>query len=677
MAAVGVTGIIILLAVSCRGFPSPPSESSGLLAITTEAPQFPLSASESGEEYREGGDRIFSILRQRKLRAQLFIYLSEEPAESNARDSAIATVTVKITPGETEIHYIPLPAGSYLVAAEHAETTAASAVTAATLRPGGVVLYPEVFQLFPPGADKTKESSADTAARSVTEMDQEQAARDLLDHIDFYRWAGGTFYGFGPFSSLIRRGDRHYRLTMESEPSGAEVYIDTKPVGNTPLALELEEGRYALDLIKEAYEPARIVTEIQSDTEIHTSLQKRAATSGRRLSEYGMVVQRFATLKPDEEDQFSQIFSDSLHSVLSRDPRIAVVDHGYLPREEAVSGSELSGTDGSTPAYTYAEKLGAELVLAGFYTLREGKLLVNAGLYDVRARAPKTAVLLTGGAGLSVFETIDEMAEEISRAVDRVLPERGSDAPAAARVVTAETAERRIVTAERQVLVRRQEEYPHILSLQTGVGPFGLIRKEFEVEGDPDTIEAERPFPFWYSGVRYTRNLMQNIGLSAAIAPLFHFPGMIPLDDMWAEYVLRFQPPWGVGTALALEFISSNPSVDFFLRPGAEYRYYPPVTFDIVRQDTEEVADRGVFANEHYLSATIETGVRAYTNSRFSERPRFITLGLQLNPYVKRLEALSDKDAFLGAEVAVTLYIGYGLRLRGQENGPGTGGKGK
>ncbi|MCA1754523.1 MAG: PEGA domain-containing protein [Spirochaeta sp.] len=341
------------------------------------------------------------------------------------------------------------------------------------LRPNSVTLFPYLVEEYSRGPFGGGQLRNARVVRPLSDAERRAAAEHLTDHVRFFEWVGGSYYGFGSYAALLGRTTDRYRVSIDSRPPGAEVAIDAEPVGTTPLTLQLPAGRYLADLSAQAHDPARLVLDISSDTELMVELPERSETEAPQLSEYGLVIQRFATLVPDEDDLFTVPFGNSLETVLQQDERILVLAAGHRPAQEnlnlgggaddrafrALFAPHLSS---AAPDFAFAESRGAELILAGYYTTREQELFVNATLYDVRTRGVKTNTVLVGRGGLELFNTVDEMADELSAAVDRVLPERSEAGTAAAELVTAELTGTERRTAEREVVLRRHSR-PHII----------------------------------------------------------------------------------------------------------------------------------------------------------------------------------------------------------------------
>ncbi len=71
-------------------------------------------------------------------------------------------------------------------------------------------------------------------------------------------------------------------LRVNSEPSGAEVYINGEHSGKTPLSIELSPGRYNVTLKKEGYREYTTRVEVKAGeiTSINAKLEKRTETQG-------------------------------------------------------------------------------------------------------------------------------------------------------------------------------------------------------------------------------------------------------------------------------------------------------------------------------------------------------------------------------------------------------------
>jgi len=606
---VACAAVLQVLVISCAGLPVPHPQEPSLLVILTEP--------------GSGPETELRLMRR-----------------TPNGDTALHD-TIRVSPSEREVLYQRVPAGEYSVQI----STKATEHHTFVIPRDNITLFPYVLSTSP-------------TARRLTEDDQLRAASDLSDFVRFQRWAGGSFFGFGRYTTLLGRATDRFRLALSSTPQGAEVAVDAEPVGRTPVTIQLAAGRYALDLSQEGYEPTRIITELISDAELRVELIESTDVSVPELTEYGLLLQRFATLETGEDDLFSVPFGNSLQTTLAQDERIRVLAGGHEPPREPDDERLVL----FQPDYSYAESIGAELILAGFYTTRGEEIFVTAGLYDVRTRGIKTSTLLTGRAGLEIFDTVDAMTAALSQSVDRVLPARGQDTTGSAELLSDELTGRERRTVEQDVVLRRHAR-PHAVAAALGFGNAPSIT--VEKVGDRDDVRR-RDGPTFLAGVQYTYQIRQNLGFFASFIPDFT-TARDRGDDRDPSQDAALDLPFSI----APEFLYGAPSLDIYMRPGLEYRYAVPTkirgpVFLNEGGPEEEFETVEITAGPYsYLSGFLDTGVRLYTHQRFSGPNTYVHFGLKLywvsyelgTPFPSDVSAISEN---------VMLYAGYGVRLGGK-----------
>lgn len=564
--------------------------------------------------------------------------------------------TIRISPTERRVRYLRVPAGEYTLRSSTATGTNATGSTGEgtdqrAAQQHSFVIPRDNITLFP------YVLSASPTPRRLTDADQLRAATDLSDFVRFHRWAGGSFFGFGRYTALLGRETDRFRLAVSTTPSGADLAVDAEPVGRTPITIQLPAGRYALDLSQEGYETTRIITELISDSALTVELDESTDSAAPELTEYGLLLQRFATLEPDEDDLFSIPFGNSLQTILAQDERIRVLADGHEPAR-APDEERLVLFQ---PDYSYAERIGAELILAGFYTTRGEELFVTAGLYDVRTRGIKTSTLLTGRAGLEMFNTVDEMTAALSRSVDRVLPARGLDTAGSAELLSEELSGRERRSVERDVVLRRHAR-PHAVAATVGFGNAPSITRE--TVGDREDVRR-RDGPTFLTGVHYTYQLLRNLGVLATFVPDFT-TARDRGDDREPSQDAALDLPFSI----APEFLYGSPALDIYMRPGLEYRYAVPTNIRgavILNegQPDESVETVEITAGPYsYLSGFLDTGVRLYTHQRFSGPNTYLHFGLKLYWISYELGTAFPNDLTASSDYAL-LYAGYGVRLGG------------
>lgn len=68
-----------------------------------------------------------------------------------------------------------------------------------------------------------------------------------------------------PTQPVVKRGIKQGKLSLDSKPQGADVYIDRKLKGKTPLNINLDVGTYKVEIRKDGYLPYSLTVQIKEN----------------------------------------------------------------------------------------------------------------------------------------------------------------------------------------------------------------------------------------------------------------------------------------------------------------------------------------------------------------------------------------------------------------------------
>ncbi len=587
----GMLLVFFLLSGCASGIQKPNGDDSSLAGIVsfTQSPdgEFVMSLTERDAVIsQENPDQTEA------MPGMIEFYQIDEEGQAGA-GLRVASLEIPEQDGERQLNLIQLPPGWYRILVE------GQIPFDVRIPPGSIVLLPQT--IIPGGM------------RPLSEEDAQFASDDLLDYTQFYNWAGHSFYGFGDYIPKLGRAADEFRVTVITEPANARVIFAGKELqtdGETPAETLIENGRHLVEVRAEGFAPARILTTINSDTELHISLSPAAqATNSLSTDEYGLAMGEFVNLGSSFDDNLKSILGRSLGLALTEDPRISRIGSGNVTLEEA-------------------RELGAELYLTGYYHSSNGEILLQANLYDTATGGIKAGQLYTGSGGLAMFSTIDTAAADFAAAVDRVLPDRNQENTSSeATAIGSSTGDDVLDIAERQSS-RQRASRNGILSACVGFG--GMM----DMGGRDDDFRGS-PGPELL--LSYTKQ-NGNSGL---------------------RYMLLVSPRTvtDLGIGLAPELILETGTSELFVAGGLLLRYGWPAPTDI-----GEEANYGPEHAYYYAHLFLDTGVRFYTHSRHSQLPKYFFTGMLISPINARLE---DSGTFVPGMPAFygSFYLGYGVRL--------------
>ena len=594
----GVTFFTVFLLAGCATFPGPSSEKDSLFVLFSENP-VPRTGPERGSDTLHfDGPSPFGIR-----------------AGSDER----RVYYIRVKPGRYTLAGSDLVAGSGPAAASGFDVPA-----------GAIYLFPMKF---------TRErGDAQIRLRRLVPLvaeDQKNAAALLTDYLDYEKWLGRVIMGFGAYPPLLGHKEGDVEFDISSTPSGAQVTIDDKVWGDTPVKTTLHTGTHLLQLEIPGLALTKSFADVQSKVDMHITLHPLPAQEAKDFEKsqtITVLLSGFQNVGSQDYDTYRSIFPQVIGADVRGDPRFVFVDAGeVIAREGGIPGR---------PDFALAREKGIDLIVSGYYTARQDGLLVYAALYDVGTGLLRTSLVYTGKAGLAMFDSIDSMASEFVKGIDRALP--GVRAQAVQKEGTVES---RIVSyentrAETAIIEKRQERRS---SLSFIVGPSIAAVGSIYQPAFPNALFAFLPL-----GVIYDYTLGGPVSLAAILQPALAFgPGSNPNTPYtsvpYLDIPLRFGPAYtvfGSKVDLAFGFLGEGRFTLAWFGNGSGGKVYKPVWV---------------------FGLGLETSARLYLQSRISDRPSWFLFGFEW--YLIGMETEIDLSQPRVMPLELSLSLGYGFRL--------------
>jgi len=535
--------------------------------------------------------------------------------------SGPTTAAVELQCSEWEIKTVKLTAGSYQV--RLAGNTGAPLIKQYEIKPQAVILFPYSFAI----AENGKLSYL-----PVTPDEQQKAVQLLLTYIDFEPWVGSGYIGFGKARPKMYLSQNSRSITINSNPAGARVFIDNIEWGTTPKAVELSKGKYLLSLEKEGYKTLKRIISVEINKEEYYTLEALGKdTAVPKKDTFSIMVFPFINIQDENYNPYGNIFLSTFNVNFIKDKDLKVI---------RIAGQNSNPGRSDYPDLGLAAKNGAELVVAGRYQENQGKLFVHALLYDVQSERVKYAVLYISEAGFSVFDSIDDISLNFSKAVSRVLPKPGNPILEQEGDVSAELAAYEKQVYKNRIIAKRCS-WPHVLTVLGGIQMLGdqvlsPSSMEQELRNAPRTpLNALR--------IEYEYIFDPFISLSAAVGA---HAGACSAGD---EDVIAIDFHASLGPKLY--FRSSKSDIYVGLLVSASYT--PAIT----------ITDYGVdydYGPYLYFGAMINAGMKIYFSNRMSDMPFFLDTGILFDAVTLRLE---EPDGVSYVPLHMMLYVGLGWHL--------------
>ncbi|MCF7927764.1 MAG: PEGA domain-containing protein [Spirochaetales bacterium] len=487
--------------------------------------------------------------------------------------------------------------------------------------------------------------------RDLKPEDRKWVSEDCADIIEFTKWYGRSFVGFGPFTPRYTLQKARYEYRIESTPAGADVIIDDQNWGSTPLTAELETGKHLLRLEKAGFAPVQTFVDVEGAGKLTLELSRIEGLESAEeetdqafsQDRYTLLVTPFANTGDESQDNLETVFSDGIASGLYKRENIRVLrlERGELKNEGEASAFGKVGLD-----LSLASAKGAELLVSGAYNADE-ELFVHAALYDVRTGQVKTSTMYTGEAGLAMFDSIDEMTEEFLENVDRVLPAVGREVIEQEQTVSQEVISYQKKLTVKQIAANRNARR-HALSVSVNYsGSFDTV---YAQSGDPED-EMSRGDVSLGASLLYDYHIFDPMQLTALFLVRFQeFNGDSPVeleDTGTNDYLLA------VGPRISFP----GRSVDVYMGMMAHGTYGD--AFDFYEWDITSVIKRGP-----YISAglTLDTGMRTYFQERFSDVPWFMDFGMAFDPISVQFD-IGGNEPIDYIFMTGKFYAGFGRRF--------------
>jgi TolB-like protein len=546
------------------------------------------------------------------------------PAPGSAGKPAVAslkgpvTLTIDLPTGEPYLAVARLMPGQYEVTITGLREDSRQT---AVVEPGSLVLFP-----FFIGSD-----AAGASARPVTAAEQEEAARLLLDHIGIQNWFDRRYVGFGRARPKMYLSGQRYPVSIVTDPPGARVFIDNSDWGESPRSLELAAGKYAVEIEKAGYAPAKKYLTVNGPLEERFKLEKTAAASVvNPRQRFQIVVYPFVSIDDPKFNPYGTVFQGSIKAIFSANRRYQILE--YTGKAETLS---LAGFPDLDPA----EKSGADLAIAGTYQEKNNEIFVHALLCDVKSRRVKFADVYTGSAGFDVFGSIDKISQDFAEAADKVLPEPGQP------VVEEEADPQHTLVSYEKELFKEHviENYAarrHLLGVALGLNGMNETLQEVTGAGGRGApafiINAINP---WYELV-ISPNLSYYTSLTFALESTEFFDLGHATWDLFLN----------TGPKLSFRTEKTDISVSALFSAG----FAPPYT--VVKNSI--TYSLGPYV---YVGGRMGIGYRYYLQNRLSERPAFIDFSLLLDVAEFRFNFAGYGPLYV--PLHILLSVGGGLAL--------------
>ncbi len=504
------------------------------------------------------------------------------------------------------------------------------------------ILEPHTIYLFPRKIVDVQNQQGDALPGYdvVSADDQRWVSETVSDYVSFSEWIGSNIEGFGPYEPRFSLEQKAYDFHIDSNPSGATVYVDGTDWGTAPITAKLEPGKHQVALEKEGYADARTFVTVETEGEVTIdliSLEGREAT-GPASDRISLLLVPFTNIGSDEHDRWKTVFPDVMKVGLTQDERITVIDTPESAGGETVNGVSLR------PDFSYAESKGIDLLVAGHYLIKDEKVMVHAVLFDVRSEMVKTSVSYTGPSGILLFNSIDEVSQKFLDAVDKHLPEVGSE-----------------IVEERQSIKSRLVSYDKKLTEKQIIDR--RLERRFSFSGNLvwgamfDIIDDA---PFYDNGMR-TDGPSLGLGLTGE----FTIVGPLSLTLMFNPVYSNYSGNQGATAEV--------PVFDFPLYLGPRFSFMSTrndIYFSLLGQMryitgthlTDQTGTVGKDFGPYWITGmSIDMGVKIYTYQRISKAPTFLDMGMLLGTALWRFESGFNNGEFFPLDM--WLYIGYGSRL--------------
>lgn len=529
-----------------------------------------------------------------------------------------------------DIRWFRVSPGSYSIHIDEGITAAVIDVP-----PGTIMVAPIRLVI------KSEGTAQSIFVEPVDEEDRQKAALRLGLYYDFPEWYGREYAGFGSLRPTVEQEQTLFTATLTTDTPGAEVYLNDRLAGATPLELNLTGTKHKLLFRAEGREDVTRYIKLERDADIVIEMPIAVEQSSGKET-FRTIVGPFFP-KGEADEQLANLFADTLQITLEEDERLNVV------REEIVWTDEQGII---YPDYSTIDEGGADLIVSGFFRKEGNQLTVLANLYDVQAESSKASFNWSGTIGLSIFDAMDEISESFMEDVDRYLPDAGRVLETRTEVLYKDTSREEYEIFRNSLVQNRWSDSRHSLSLFLGIGggmediivDNGSSQTDlFRYEGDSLSLSLEWTYDF---------NQYLAIGSGVTIIPKFN---KSPDDQYYSE---TSSPIHDVGYYLGPRIFFRNLKTDLFFGLSAQVSWAPEYT----QHWDDGGLQSGTVGSFLFLSMPFDIGFRFYFTERSDATPFFLNGRFTVNALSYRFD-LSGRSANGFSIFSGLVQLGFGVRL--------------
>lgn len=483
----------------------------------------------------------------------------------------------------------------------------------ADVPPGAVFLYPWAVD----------------SGRRLGPADQMRAMEVLTSYVGFESWFGREYLNFGPYRPKQYLSGEYFSLDIESDPAGSLVTIDEAVWGATPLRIDLNRGKYLVEVSSPGYKPFKRIIDLDRELELEPVLESLAEDAEEEQDRFDILIAPIRALS-DGEDPYGEVIASTMRVNFEADPRL--------------SADLAPDTDAEEyPDFAPAEEVGADLLVTGSYSVEGDEIYLEMVLYEATSRRIKFAETYLSEAGFAVFDSIDQVAASFAAAVSRTLPEPGEriierDASATSDLVSYER------SIYRQRMIAGRLEKRNLVSAKIAVGG---LSDEIEIGDTGENIHAGGGgAPINIFRLDYQRIMNQRLSLSSSLT--------VMLQGVDADTDLTDSPDMipSLGLFLGPEFAFRSETSDVYFTPSLLLGYTPPYT--VTTTQSYDIEAR------YYTGLELDVGYRYFFFRRRDDRPWFLNLGM----YFDMIEfAFSPGSEIRIVPLRGGLYLGAGVAL--------------
>lgn len=479
---------------------------------------------------------------------------------------------------------------------------------------------PAAVMLFPRAVD---------SGRSVGPADQMRAMDILTSYVGFDGWFGREYLNFGPFRPKQYLSGEYFLVEIDAEPRASLVTIDGSVWGETPLSIELTEGKYLIEVSAPGYRSFKRIIDVAQELSLKPLLEKLPADAEEEQDRFDIMIAPIRALS-DAGDPYGEVIASTMRVNFDADPRLS-----------ATLATETGG--GEYPNFGPAEEAGADLLVAGNYSIEGNELYLEMVLYEATTRRVKFAETYLSEAGFAVFDSIDQVAASFAAAVSRTLPEPGE------RIVEREvSATADLVSYERSIYRQRMIESRlakrNLLSAKIAVGG---LNDEVEIGDTGENIHSGGgDIPINIFRLDYQRIMNRRLSLSSSLTVILQ---RVDADTDLSDSP-EMVPSFGLFTGP--EFAFRSETSDVYFTPSLLLGFAPG--YSVTTTQTYDIDPR------YYTGLELDVGYRYFFFRRREDRPIFLNLGM----YFDMIEFAFTPGSDIGiVPLRGGLYLGGGAAL--------------